>query len=377
MIAKTFHGLENVLAEELTKLGGNVTAIHNRAVSFEGSKNLLYKVNLHTRTALRILIPIHQFEVFNEHDLYRKIQQIDWRNYFSQHDTFAIDSVVNSKQFTHSKYVALKVKDAIVDQFRQHTGSRPSVDTIQPTVRLHVHLFKTHCSISLDSSGDSLHKRGYRLSKTKAPLNEVLAAGMILLSGWKADRHFIDPMCGSGTLVIEAAMLAHRIAPNIYRKNFGFQNWKNFDSELWANIQAEAKAQQLEEIDIQIIGSDISRRAITAARENVGRAEGVDESIRLSCKDFSERQPPKGEGVLMMNPPYGERLQVSELNEFYRNIGDTLKQHYAGYKAWIISSDKAAMKNIGLRTFKKMTLYNGSLECKFHGYDLYKGSRKP
>ncbi len=370
-IAKTFHGLETILAKELTQLGATNIEERKRAVQFDGDQALLYRANLHLRTALRILQPIHYFHAQTEQQLYNKVDEIDWSEYIDVNSTFAIDSVVHSRFFKHSKYIALKTKDAIVDQFRKKTGRRPSIDVERPDLRLNLYINDHRCSLSLDSSGESLHRRGYRTQKNIAPLNEVLAAGMILMSGWKGERFFIDPMCGSGTIPIEAALIARNIAPSIRRTYFGFMRWRNFDAALWKQCRKEAweKAQALK---FPIHGADKLARNIPIATNNAKRA-GLASQIQFSQADFLNEGPPSEheQGVLIMNPPYGERISQHDINAFYKEIGDRLKNHYKGYEAWIISGDQTAIKQVGLRASKKVTLFNGPLECKFRKYELY------
>lgn len=372
IVAKTHFGLEAVLAEELKQLGAEKIELLTRAVSFEGNDELLYKANLQCRTALRILKPLFSFKARNEHALYKGVLKFDWSTLLSFKDTLAIDSAVNSKFFNHSKYVALKTKDAIVDQFREKSGIRPSVELDDPTVRLNIHISEDDCTISLDSSGSSLHKRGYRMEKNAAPLNEVLAAGMILLSGWDKNSNFIDPMCGSGTIVIEAALYAYNIAPGLIRRKFGFQNWKDYNRELWDRICKEAE-EQITPFAHSIVGSDNSSESVGYAKNNIrlAKLEGKVEVIR---KDFEEQEPPKGGGVMIMNPPYGERLKEENIDAFYKAIGDRLKKAYAGYDAWLISSNKDALKKLGLHPYKKITLKNGPLECKFQKFPMYDGA---
>ncbi len=372
-LAKTFFGLEDILVEELQNLGARKVTPGKRAVSFEGDKTLLYKANLHLRTALRILVPVHQFTAKNEHQLYKNVQSLNWSKFINKRDTFAIDSTVHSGYFKHSKYIALKTKDAIVDQFRKHYNMRPSIDVINPTVRLHLHIREDMCSISLDSSGDSLHKRGYRTATNRAPINEVLAAGMIMLSGWRGDAPFLDLMCGSGTIPCEAALLAQNVAPGTFREKFGFFSWKDYDKKLWQEVKEEAKTLEVP-LECPIMATDVSQKTIEIARGNL--AHPAFEDIRMSRKDFFEYTPKYETGLLLINPPYGERFVQQNITDFYGNIGDKLKQNYNGYTAWIISSNKTAMKSIGLRPSKRLTLYNGSLECKFHRFDLYSGSKK-
>jgi len=373
-VAKTLFGLEKVLSEELTQLGAKNISIAKRAVYFEGDEELFYTANLSLRTCLRILKPIKRFKAADANVLYDNVLKYNWHKIISSKDTFSIDSVVNSEYFKHSKYAALKVKDAIVDQIRNVEGKRPSVDVENPTYRINVHIEKNNCTISLDSSGESLHKRGYRLSGETAPLNEVLAAGMIKLSGWDGNSNFIDPMCGSGTLVIEAALLAQNIAPNLNRKYFGFMNWESFDENLFKKVKQKLFSEQ-KEFNSKIIGNDVSKFAIQAAKVNAERA-GVINSISFFNKNFANLQHNLESGIVITNPPYGERLKHDDIIQFYKKIGDTLKQNFTGFDVWILSANKEALKQIGLRTSRKLMLYNGALECKFHNYKMYKGSKK-
>jgi len=371
-IVRTLFGLEDVLGKELEDLGVENIQKLKRAVSFEGDKGLMYRANLHLRTALRVLKPIHRFEARNEHQFYRGIQAVNWSKHMDKNDTFAIDTTVYSDYFTHSKYVMYKAKDAIVDQFRKHFHQRPSVDFDAPTLRIHVHISERDCTVLLDSSGSSLHKRAYRTKTHRAPINEVLAAGMIMLSGWHGERPFCDMMCGAGTIVCEAALIGQNIAAGTYRPQFGFQTWKDYDHTLWRNIQEEAKAAQ-RPLEHPIVAADIASKTVDMARGNM--ILPAFEEIRVSRKDFFKNSPKYENGVLMMNPPYGERYHEEDILDFYKKIGDTMKKYYAGYEAWIISSNKQAIKNIGLRPSKKYQLFNGRLECKFHRYDLYKGTK--
>lgn len=374
MVAKTFRGLEEVLHNELENLGATNLIKGNRMVEFTGNQEMLYKANFHLRTALKILKPIFEFKVKNEDELYKSIQTIDWSNYFDLKNTFSVDSVVFSNNFSHTKYVALKVKDAIVDQFREKFGKRPYVDADDPDLRINIHISNETCTVSLDSSGDSLHKRGYRIKTNKAPLNEVLAAGMILLSGWDQKSLFIDPMCGSGTLIIEAAMMAHNIPPGLYRKKFGFETWKDFDSDLLEDIYEEESPEN--KIDINIIGADISEIATRISLENIENA-ALKRKIDLITKPIEDFIPPRDEiGTIITNPPYGERLKKNEINDFYKSLGDKFKKSFKGYNIWMLSSNFEAIKNIGLHPSKKMTLFNGALECKFLNYEIYEGSKK-
>lgn len=374
MVAKTFKGLEGVLAKELEDLGAKKVQPQNRMVEFEGDKEMMYKANFHLRTALRILKPIAHFKVKDEHQLYDAIKTIDWDEIFSLKQTFAVDSVVHSEHFSHSKYVALKVKDAIVDQYRDKYDKRPYVETEEPDIRINIHISHDECDVLLDSSGESLHRRGYRTKATKAPLNEVLAAGMILLSGWDKKSTFIDPMCGSGTLIIEAAMMANGIPPGIYKEKFGFENWKDFDADLFEEIQEEEL--EVESEDVNVYGSDVSEIAIRIAKRNIENAS-LSKKINLLIKPLEGYNPPVDpNGIVVTNPPYGERIKKNEINGFYKILGDKFKQSYQGYKVWLISSNYDAIKFIGLRPDEKMTLFNGPLECKFMKYDMYSGTKK-
>lgn len=373
-VATTLFGLEQVLADELVHLGATNIQQLNRAVRFKGDKALMYRTNLGLRTALKVLKPIHRFKAKTEDQLYDQIREIDWSAFLDVDETVAIDSVVNSERFTHSQYISLKVKDAIVDQFRDAIGARPSVELDAPTLRVHIHIDDTDCSLSLDSSGDSLHRRGYRKDRTLAPVNEVLAAGMVQLSGWDRQEHFIDPMCGSGTIVIEAALYAHQFAPGLLRTRFGFQTWHDYDPELFHKISHEMW-DQISDFDYKIIGADKSGKVIRIARENSIRAQ-IEGRIQFDQTPLENFSPPDGDGVVIMNPPYGERMKKDDIEAFYGMIGDQLKQHFAGYSAWILSANKKAIKRIGLRTSERLTLYNGPLECKFHRYDMYRGSKR-
>ncbi len=374
MIAKTFSGLEEVLAGELKDLGAKEVKILKRAVIFKGNKQLMYEANYWCRTALRILKPIDYFNVDDEEDLYNKISHIHWWEYIDVDDTFAVDSVIKDSVFTHSKYVALKTKDAIVDQFRDKFNKRPSIDVKNPDLRINIHIFKEKCTVSLDSSGSSLDKRGYKKVVGAAPINEVLAAGLILLSGWQRDCNFIDPMCGSGTILIEAALFANNIAPGYYKKDFGFMKWKDFEPLLWNKIIKDSYTKQ-KEFEYEIIGSDISNEMISIAKKNIEFAK-MHKDIQLRAKSMETMNPPEGKGIIITNPPYGRRLKVDNIIQLYKNIGDTLKNKYTAYYAWILSSDLNALKFIGLRPSRKIKVFNGQLECRFVKFEIYKGSKK-
>ncbi len=374
LLAKTMAGLEEVLARELVELGAQEVQPLRRAVSFKGDKRLLYQANLELHTALRILLPIDRFRAPHENSYYKQVKKINWLKYLTEKDTFAVDAVTFSKHLSHSRYIALRTKDAIVDQFRQETGNRPNVDVEKPDLRIHVHISKDECTLALDSSGESLHKRGYRVESTEAPINEVLAAGLIGLSGWQKDTDFIDPMCGSGTFLIEAALWAYNIPPLRHRKTFGFTKWPDYDSKLWEDVKKQAVA-AIVPFEHKIIGFDKSLKAIKATQQNILAAH-LEGKIEVERRKFEQKNKLEETGMIMMNPPYDERLSESDIFGLYKTIGDQLKQHYAGYSAWIISSNKAALKHIGLRPSKKITVYNGKLECKFQKYELYQGSKK-
>lgn len=377
MIAKTIFGLEDVLFEELQRLGARDIEKHNRAVSFVGDKGFMYKANICLRTALRVLVPIHTFVVTDEKSLYDCIQTINWEEYMDVTDTLAIDTVINSELFTHSQYLSQKAKDAIVDQFREKYQARPSVDLDNPTLRIHLHVFHNTCTVALDSSGESLHKRGYRDKTNLAPINEVLAAGMILLTGWDKRSNFIDPMCGSGTILIEAALIANNIPPGYYREQYGFQNWKNFlpyNVDLF-DIIFDSAIDKITDHHQQIIGCDISKNVAKKAKENIKLAK-VNDVVSIQSCAMEEIEVPPGRGVVVMNPPYGERMVKDNIDELYKNIGDTFKKKFSGYDCWVISSNLEGFKKIGLRPSRKITLYNGQLECKFMKYEMYQGTKK-
>jgi len=374
LLIKTFHGLEEVLANEVRELGGGNVVPLRRAISCEGDLKFLYKANHQLRTALKILRPITQFNARTENELYEKTKQINWSEHIQLNQTFAIDSVVFSNTFKHSKYVALKVKDAIVDQFRERTNRRPDVDTRFPDISINVHINNNEVSLSLDSSGESLHKRGYRHSGHPAPLNECLAAGMLMLAGWEPSIPLIDPMCGTGTILIEAAMMAANIAPGVKRKKYPFMNWKDFDRGLWMSVVKEGKEAEIAP-SVSIRGGDIDSKSIDLAK--MGTLDiGLGRFISLEKIAFNSHHPKSREGIVICNPPYGERIQAKDINAMYKEIGDHLKANYKGFDAWILSSSKEAMKHIGLRPSQKIPLFNGPLECKFQQFKLFEGSPK-
>ena len=374
MIAKTMAELEDVLAEELIGLGANNVEIGTRMVSFTGDKALMYKANLHCRTALRILKPIYNFKAETANEVYEAIKQLNWDDYLTLDTTFSIDAVVFSHIFTHSKFVAYKVKDAIADWFSERYDKRPSVSLTNPDVVFNIHVSHNKCTLSLDSSGESLHKRGYRIGQTEAPLSEVLAAGMILKSGWKGETTFIDPMCGSGTILIEAAMIAMGIPPGIHRPNFAFEKWNDFDEELFSSIYNDDSGTR--ELKHRIIGSDISPQTIAIAEKNIKNA-GLKKQIELSVKPFQQyTEAPDSEGVLITNPPYGERLKVEELEGLYAMIGERLKHVFLGFNAYILSYRKESFDAIGLKHTRRFFLYNGALECEMREYEIFSGKRR-
>ncbi len=369
-IAKTFFGLEDILAEELRQIGAEDIRTVKRAVLFSGDQFTMYRANYELRTALRILKPIGEFEAHNADQLYKRAKRFNWGNYMDVDGTFSIDAVANSQIFHHAQFAGLRVKDAIVDHFRERYDRRPNVKLDHQDMLLNVHINDRKVRLSLDSSGDSLHKRGYRLAAAEAPLNEVLAAGILLMSGWTGDRPLVDPMCGSGTILIEAAMLAARQAPQKYREWFGFMSWKDFDEQLWRKVKRESKERE-QEIAISIEGSDISNNNLRAAQENIRRAK-MDRYIRLRLKNFfSYKRPPSPPATLISNPPYGERLKEDDIFGFYKQIGDTLKQNFTEYDAWIFSAKREALKHVGLKTSKRIPLFNGPIECRLHKYELY------
>ena len=374
MVAKTLFGLEDILATELRNLGAGDIEPGVRSVGFSGDTGFMYKANLCCRTAIKILKPIATFTIKNEDELYNAVKSIDWSDYMPVDGTFAINATVHSEVFTHSQYVALKAKDALVDQFRETTGRRPDVDLKFPGLSIDIHIKFNTCTVSLDSSGVSLHQRGYRTSTNIAPINEVLAAGLLLLSGWKGHSDFIDPMCGSGTMLIEAAMIACNIPPNLNRRQFAFENWKDWDPDLFDIIEAGA-LKKMTEFHFEITGYDKAPSAIEKAKENIKNAE-LSEFITVKHEDFFKTEKQKERHLQMVfNPPYGERLEV-DIESFYKNIGDTLKQSYPGTEAWFITSNLEALKHVGLRTSRKIKMYNGALESRFVKYDIYAGSKK-
>ncbi len=361
--------------DKLRDLGGQDIVVGVRNVSFKGDKGFMYKANIALRTAIRVLVPIKVTKIYDEEDLYDAVKKVKWENYMDVDGTFAIGAVSNSKNITsHSHYVSLKSKDAIADYFREKFGRRPNVDLDYPSLKIHIHIQKDYLTISLDSSGDSLHKRGYRTATNIAPINEVLAAGLVLLSGYTGEENFIDPMCGSGTILIEAAMIANNIPANINRKLFAFENWKDYDEDLYYLIQ-DVLLKKIRNCHYKIMGFDKAPSAVQKAQDNVVSAN-LDEFIGVHHVNFfNSKKEVFGETTILFNPPYGERLNV-DTQEFYKKIGDTLKHGYPDSKVWFITSDLQALKHVGLRTSKRIPLKNGDLDCRLVRYDMYAGTRK-
>tara|TARA_B110001452_G_scaffold263743_1_gene265645 strand:+ start:652 stop:1821 length:1170 start_codon:yes stop_codon:yes gene_type:complete len=374
MVAKTLFGFEELLAKELTQLGAQSVKTGVRHVSFVGDKGFMYKANMGIRTAIKILKPISTFKVINETELYNKINALPWENYLKSDGTLAVGATLNGDTFTHSQYVALKTKDAIVDRFRDQTGERPNVDLRFPDLKIDIHIDRHFCTVSLDSSGESLHKRGYKIATNIAPINEVLAAGLVMLSGWDGQSDFMDPMCGSGTVLVEAAMIACNIPPNLMRNEFGFERWEDWDVDLFEKIE-ESLLSKTRDFHHKIMGFDKSPSAVEKAIQNVENSK-LDDFIYIKHEDFFKTQK-GGDAHLHMvfNPPYGERLDI-DMESFYGSIGSTLKHKYPGTNAWMISSNMEALKHIGLRPSRKIKLFNAKLEAKFVKYEMYEGTKK-
>lgn len=370
LIAKTFMGLEPVLAQELTQLGANNVQIGRRMVSFTGDKEMMYRANFQLHTAIRILKPIKHFKARSAEEVYEEVKKVDWSQYIQKGKTFSVDSVVYSDEFRNSRFVTYKVKDAIVDQFREKTGERPNISISNPDIRLHIHIAEYDATLCLDSSGESLHRRGYRQDTVEAPLNEVLAAGMILMTGWKGDCDFIDPMCGSGTILIEAALIARNISPGVFRKEFAFEKWPDFDQELFDSIYNDDSQER--EFTHHIYGYDVDMKAVNTARLNI-KAAGLSKDITVEQQDFKDFQKPAEKSIIVMNPPYGERISTPNLLATYRMIGERLKHAFGGNDAWILSYREECFEQIGLKPSIKIPVYNGSLECEFRKYAMFEG----
>ncbi len=374
MVAKTFFGFEELLAKELRDLGAQDVEMGVRMVRFAGDKGFMYKSNIALRTALKILKPIYNFRVTNEDQLYRGIYMIDWTKYLKENQTFVIDATVHSDMFNHTEFVAQKSKDAIVDQFRKKFGQRPSVDKIHPDLSINIHIDRDQCTVSLDTSGASLHHRGYKTATNIAPINEVLAAGMVMLTDWNGSGDFLDPMCGSGTILAEAAMIACNIPANINRKEFAFEKWNDWDPELFETI-TESLLKKVREFHYTIKGYDKAPSAVQKARENIENAN-LSEYIKIEELNFFEtKKETVGPLTMVFNPPYGERLNV-DMERFYQEIGDTLKQSYPGTHAWFITANLEALKFVGLKPSRKIKLFNAGLEARFAKYEMYEGSKK-
>ena len=373
LIAKTFQGLEEVLAQELTELGADNIEIGRRMVSFTGDKEMMYRANFCLRTAIRILKPIKHFTAQNADEVYDAVKSIEWTDFLNNTDSFAVDAVVFSETFRHSKFVAYKVKDAIVDYFRERTGNRPSVRINNPDLAINIHIAENQCTLSLDSSGESLHRRGYRQEQVEAPLNEVLAAGMILMTGWRGECDLIDPMCGSGTIPIEAALIARNIAPGVFRKEFGFEKWKDFDQELFDNIYNDDSKER--EFTHKIYGYDNNPKANEIATHNV-KAAGVSKDVVLRIQPFHQFEQPTEKSIIITNPPYGERISANDLLGLYQMIGERLKHAFVGNDAWILSYRDECFDQIGLKPSVKVPLFNGALECQFRKYQIFDGKYK-
>ena len=373
LIAKTFMGLEPVLAQELIQLGANNVETGRRMVSFTGDKEMMYRANFQLHTAIRILKPIHTFKARSAEEVYDEIQKIERSNYLDNKKTFSVDSVVYSEEFRNSRFVTYKVKDAIVDWFREKTGTRPNISVSNPDIRLNIHIAEDDATLSLDSSGESLHRRGYRQESVEAPLNEVLAAGMILMTGWKGDTDFIDPMCGSGTIAIEAALIARNISPGVFRKEFAFEKWADFDQELFDTIYNDDSKEK--EFTHHIYGYDIDMKAVNTARINV-KAAGLSKEVTIEQADFKDFQTPTEKSIMVTNPPYGERISTPNLLATYKMIGERLKHTFAGNDAWILSYREECFEQIGLKPSIKIPVFNGSLECEFRKYALFDGRMK-
>lgn len=370
MVAKTFQGLEDVLRDELISLGAENVEMGRRMVSFEGDLEMMYKANLCCRTALRILKPIEKFTAYNPDELYDMVRDIDWEKYMTPQTTFAIDSTVNSEDFTHSKFVTYRIKDGIVDHFRDKEGERPSIRVNGADIIFNVHIDHNRVTISIDSSGEPLSKRGYRDEQTEAPINEALAAGIIMKTGWRGDCNFADPMCGSGTFLIEAALIAANINPGIYRQGFAFEKWQDFDRELFERLYNDDSAER--EFHYKIYGGDIDPEAVQTARKNIKSAQ-VDDMIEITCRPMDEWVDNPEAGILVMNPPYGRRLKPDDMEQLYRGIGTNLKRNFPGWHAWIIGLNNEDFDNIGLKPSMKIPMLNGSLECTLREYVMFDG----
>ncbi len=374
MKVTTFFGLEEILARELQQLGGKNIEIFKRGVSVTGDIGFLYKANLCLHTALKVIVPIYKFQAANEQELYDRIKEIEWEKYLSESDSLMVESVLNSETFTHSQFVSQKIKDGMVDRFREKTGKRPDVDLIRPIFKLYAHIFRNEVSLHIDSSGDPLYKRGYRADINEAPMKEVLAAGLVRLSGWEKHQLLIDGMCGAGTIGIEAALWANNIPPGYYRNNFAFMLWRNFDEKLYDTI-FESSISKIREDKVDIICNELDAFTAKKAKSNTVNAK-VDDVVNCTNQDFFDLMPARQGGVVILNPPYGERIPVPEIEKMYKEIGNKLKKDFQNFNAWIITSSPEAVKSIGLRPSRRIQIYNGSLECRYLKFELYGGSKK-
>lgn len=373
LIVKTLYGLEEILSKELLSLGGREIQKLNRAVAVVGDLGFVYKINIALRTGLRVLLPLNEIQMETVDDYYDAVYEIPWEDLFDEGKTFAVHVVGTNEELNHSSFAGLKAKDAIVDRFRDKLGIRPSVDKHEPEVPIHIHISRENVRIYLDTSGESLHRRGYRLEAAKAPLNEVLAAGIILHSSWNGGMPVLDPMCGSGTFLVEAALIAHNMPANIYRESFAFFNWKGFEEKLFVKIR-DGLLSRAKDYEGKFFGRDIDVYSLDAAAANIERSM-FEDAVRLKRADFFEADPPAEKGLLLINPPYNVRIQA-DTHQMYRQIGDTLKEKYAGWQVFWISSDMEAIKSIGLRPSRKWNLFNGELECKLLRFDMYEGTKK-
>ena len=373
MLAKTYFGLEDILAKELTELGANEIETERRAVRFKGDKALLYKANLCLRSAIRILVPIAQFKATDADEVYEKAKKINWEEYIGIKQSFIINETVNSENFRHSKFVAYRLKDAIADYFTELYDKRPSVSITSPDIYIDIHISHNECTISLDSSGVSLHKRGYRNSQNEAPISEAQAAGMLLMAGWDGSKDFIDPMCGSGTFLIEAALIALNIPPCIYRTQFAFEKWQDFDKELFDDLYNDDSEER--EFTHKIIGYDVNPNTVKIAQENI-KAAGLSKYIEVQCRDIANFEEVTEPSLIVTNPPYGERLKPEDLRDLYREIGRALKHKFVNGEAWVISSHVENLAAIGLKPSQRVELKNGALDCEFWKFEIFSGTHK-
>lgn len=374
IIAKTFFGLENILKSEIENLNAKNIKLLNRAVEFEGDLELLYTANLKLRTALSIIVPIFEFTAKNDKELYQHILDYNWGRIFNLHQTFAVFSVIHSDFFNHSQYVSLKAKDGIADHFRKKYNERPDVDKKFADIKIVLHVNQDHVTVLLDTSGKALFQRGYRTEMTEAPINEVLASGIILQSGWDKKTPFVDPMCGSGTFLVEAAMIAANMAPNLLRQRFGFQNLRNYDQLLWDSVISKATKEIIDDIP-PIFGNDISEEVIEIAQTNIDNTR-FKKNIRLSCAHFTNFEHEQKEGILITNPPYDERIKSADIIELYQDLGDTFKEKYNNFDCWVFSGNLPALKRLGLKTSRRIKLFNGPIEGRLNLYKMYSGSKK-